>query len=246
MASAAEKWRYSAARVPGSGAARPRRRASSSTARSSRCPGREPEAQPHRGEHLSIDQHAVATSGRVRRSQRHAGPSVSRRGLYTYPDVVAVCGEPRFEDDESTRLLNPTLVIEVLSPSTERYDRGKKFSNYQRGRFAPRIRARLPGRRSTSNIRPPGTRAGSCTIYRRRDDLMRLASIGCRGPAAGRLCQGRSPRGEVTSIGTTRKRHGNRPGLGRRPGIPADPLKSARFSLYFSLPCPSRTGPATI
>jgi Uma2 family endonuclease len=50
---------------------------------------------------------------------------------YTYPDVVIVCGEPRFEDDHLDTLLNPTVVIEVLSESTERYDRGKKFSLYR-------------------------------------------------------------------------------------------------------------------
>lgn len=57
---------------------------------------------------------------------------VSRTGLYTYPDVVAVCGEPRFEDAHVDTLLNPTLVVEVLSGSTEGYDRGEKFSHYRR------------------------------------------------------------------------------------------------------------------
>ena len=52
-------------------------------------------------------------------------------GLYTYPDVVVVCGEPLFEDEHVDTLLNPTLIIEVLSASTESYDRGKKFSHYQ-------------------------------------------------------------------------------------------------------------------
>lgn len=52
-------------------------------------------------------------------------------GLYTYPDVTVVCGEPRFEDTELDTLLNPTLIIEVLSPTTEVYDRGKKFEHYQ-------------------------------------------------------------------------------------------------------------------
>ncbi len=52
-------------------------------------------------------------------------------GLYTYPDVVVVCAEPRFEDEELETLLNPTLLIEVLSPTTEAYDRGKKFEHYQ-------------------------------------------------------------------------------------------------------------------
>jgi Uma2 family endonuclease len=57
---------------------------------------------------------------------------VSRTGLYTYPDVVAVCGEPRFEDGHVDTLLNPTLIVEVLSESAEGYDRGEKFSHYRR------------------------------------------------------------------------------------------------------------------
>jgi Uma2 family endonuclease len=57
---------------------------------------------------------------------------VSRTGLYTYPDVVAVCGEPRFEDGEVDTLLNPNVIVEVLSESTEAYDRGKKFGHYRR------------------------------------------------------------------------------------------------------------------
>ena len=50
---------------------------------------------------------------------------------YTYPDISVVCGEAKFEDDEVDTLLNPTLIIEVLSPSTENYDRGKKFQHYR-------------------------------------------------------------------------------------------------------------------
>ncbi len=52
-------------------------------------------------------------------------------GKYTYPDVTAVCDTPRFQDGEADTLLNPTLIIEVLSPSTESYDRGKKFEHYR-------------------------------------------------------------------------------------------------------------------
>lgn len=53
-------------------------------------------------------------------------------GLYTYPDVTAVCGEPRFLDDERDTLLNPSVIVEVLSPSTEAYDRGRKFDLYKK------------------------------------------------------------------------------------------------------------------
>jgi Uma2 family endonuclease len=51
-------------------------------------------------------------------------------GLYTYPDISVVCGERRFNNDKPKTLLNPTVVIEVLSPSTEAYDRGDKLHHY--------------------------------------------------------------------------------------------------------------------
>lgn len=50
---------------------------------------------------------------------------------YTYPDVVIVCDEPRFEDTGLDTLLNPTVVIEVLSKTSEARDRGEKFSDYR-------------------------------------------------------------------------------------------------------------------
>ena len=56
---------------------------------------------------------------------------IKATGLYTYPDVVVVCGKPQFEDEEIDTLLNPTVIVEVLSKSTETYDRGKKFENYR-------------------------------------------------------------------------------------------------------------------
>ena len=57
---------------------------------------------------------------------------VSPTGIYTYPDIAAVCGEARFEDEHVDTLLNPTVIIEVLSESTEAYDRGEKFAQYRR------------------------------------------------------------------------------------------------------------------
>ena len=50
---------------------------------------------------------------------------------YSYPDVVVVCGEPQFRDGREDTLLNPTVVVEVLSPSTEARDRGEKFLRYR-------------------------------------------------------------------------------------------------------------------
>jgi Uma2 family endonuclease len=56
---------------------------------------------------------------------------VAPNGLYTYPDVMVACGEPQFADDQSDTLLNPVLIAEVLSDSTENYDRGRKFEQYR-------------------------------------------------------------------------------------------------------------------
>jgi Uma2 family endonuclease len=57
---------------------------------------------------------------------------ISPTGLYAYPDVTVVCGEARFEDTQQDTLLNPTLIVEVLSDSTEAYDRGGKFAHYRK------------------------------------------------------------------------------------------------------------------
>jgi Uma2 family endonuclease len=56
---------------------------------------------------------------------------VGPTGLYTYPDVVIVCGEPQLEDTHFDTLLNPKVIIEVLSDSTEAYDRSGKFAHYR-------------------------------------------------------------------------------------------------------------------
>ena len=57
---------------------------------------------------------------------------VTATGLYTYPDVTVVCGDPEFEDQRRDTSLNPLLVFEVLSTSTESYDRGAKFAHYRK------------------------------------------------------------------------------------------------------------------
>ena len=56
---------------------------------------------------------------------------VTATGLFTYPDVVILCGEARFDDQQRDVLMNPGVIIEVLSDSTEAYDRGKKFDHYR-------------------------------------------------------------------------------------------------------------------
>ncbi len=52
-------------------------------------------------------------------------------GLYTYPDASIVCGELKFDDDQQDTIVNPTVIVEVLSDSTEKYDRGRKAVHYR-------------------------------------------------------------------------------------------------------------------
>jgi Uma2 family endonuclease len=55
----------------------------------------------------------------------------STRGMFSYPDIVVVCGKAEFFDEHRDVILNPTAIFEVLSPSTEAFDRGDKFQRYR-------------------------------------------------------------------------------------------------------------------
>ena len=65
------------------------------------------------------------------RSGRLPLPGHVMQGLFSYPDLVGVCGAMQFHDQVRDVLLNPSLIIEVLSPSTEACDRGEKFRRYR-------------------------------------------------------------------------------------------------------------------
>jgi len=104
---------------------------------------------------------------------------VSVTGLYTYPDVVVVCGEPHFEDDYLDTLSNPTVLIEVLSKSTERYDRIAKSSYYRTlDSLAEHLLVAQDEVRLEQYVRNPD---GSWLLldYRSLDDVAELKSIGC-------------------------------------------------------------------
>ena len=103
---------------------------------------------------------------------------ITPTGLYTYPDIVAVCGEPFFLDGELDTLLDPTMIVEVLSPSTEAYDRGLKFAHYRRLVSLQEYLLVSQDRVLVERY----TRQGDewlLTEWRRLEDLLRLASIGC-------------------------------------------------------------------
>lgn len=57
--------------------------------------------------------------------------SAQKVNHYYYPDGLVICGKPRFEGNRKDIILNPTLIVEVLSKSTESYDRGEKFAMYR-------------------------------------------------------------------------------------------------------------------
>lgn len=105
---------------------------------------------------------------------------VSETGIYTYPDIVAACADPQFEDAEVDTLLNLVLIIEVLSDSTEPYDLGAKFQHY---RTLPSLRDYLlvaqTEYRVEHYVREVSSR-WSLTEYRGLDDRIELASVDCR------------------------------------------------------------------
>ena len=121
---------------------------------------------------MDSDCEIFASEMRVRTS-----PAVS----YLYPDVIVVCGEPRFEDDTFDTLLNPIVVIEVLSPSTAAYDRGEKFESYkqlaslQEYIFISQDRVRVEHycRQETQ---------WNCNTFQRLEDVLSLPSIECEVP----------------------------------------------------------------
>jgi Uma2 family endonuclease len=88
------------------------------------------------GKHVLILNNTVITVGQQVRGRCRVYSTdlrlrVSPTGLYTYPDIILVCGRPSYADNVFDTLLNPTIIIEVLSPSTEAYDRGRKFGQYR-------------------------------------------------------------------------------------------------------------------
>lgn len=103
------------------------------------------------------------------------------KGAYFYPDVVVVCIEPEFEDSVFDTLLNPTLVVEVLSPSTEVYDRGEKFRHYQELASLQEYILVSQDRVRVEHYRLAKTQWVQ-TEFRSPEDVLSLASIGCELP----------------------------------------------------------------
>jgi Uma2 family endonuclease len=106
---------------------------------------------------------------------------VSPTGLYTYPDVMALCGDAQFEDSEVDTLLKPMLIVEVLSDSTESYDRGKKFGHYRR---LPSLREYVLVAQDEVKVERYARRGNDWVLTEMNDldDTLQLTSIECQIP----------------------------------------------------------------
>ena len=100
-------------------------------------------------------------------------------GEHSYPDVTALCGRPELEKRRGDTLLNPSLVVEVLSPSTEAYDRGDKFTQYAR---IPTLREYLLVAQDRVHVEryTPGASGApwECTVYDHLDAAVDVPSLG--------------------------------------------------------------------
>ena len=99
---------------------------------------------------------------------------------YTYPDIVVVCGEPQFEDAELDTLLTPTLIIEILSPTTEDQDRGRKLFHY---RSIPSLQTILLVAQDKVHVEQLARQPDGSWLLTESDDpkaVLDLAAIGAR------------------------------------------------------------------
>jgi Uma2 family endonuclease len=104
---------------------------------------------------------------------------VSATGLYTYPDVLVVCGERQFDDDQKDVLLNPTLIVEVLSSTTEAYDRGDKFGHYRKLESLKEYILIAQDRYLVEHYLRQGEHQWLLTEFTDPEDTVHLPSIGC-------------------------------------------------------------------
>ena len=104
---------------------------------------------------------------------------IPHTNLYTYPDVVGICGPEEFEDDTEDNLLNPALIVEVLSKSTEAYDRGAKFESYQTIESLREYVLITQEPFRVEQFVRKDTNVWTYFEFRKPDDVVKLNSINC-------------------------------------------------------------------
>ena len=100
---------------------------------------------------------------------------------YVYPDIVIYCGDAEFEDDEFDTLTNPVVIMEILSDSTEAFDRGKKFAYYQ---TIPTLQEYILVSQKECRVEQY-TRSGDGWLYRSykgADRILKMESVNCELP----------------------------------------------------------------
>ncbi|MBI4670751.1 MAG: Uma2 family endonuclease [Chloroflexi bacterium] len=105
---------------------------------------------------------------------------IDKKRAYVYPDVVVVCGKPEFADGYTDILVNPTIVIEVLSPSTHRHDRVKKFGLYrQLESLQTYVMVDSESRHVTCIERSADGKTWTIEMLDKLQDVVRPQAIGC-------------------------------------------------------------------
>jgi Uma2 family endonuclease len=104
---------------------------------------------------------------------------IGATGLYTYPDVSVVCGPAQLEDEHRDTLLNPTALIEVLSTTTERDDRGRKAEHYRRIESLQEYLLVAQASPRIERYRRHGEREWILSESVSLEDSVELISIGC-------------------------------------------------------------------
>lgn len=119
------------------------------------------------------------------RSGPPPGRGHTTKGLFSYPDLLIVCGELKFHDEYRDVLLNPSVIIEVLSASTEAFDRGEKWTRYQT--WLPELSDYLLVSQTKPQLDHFHRRAGGEWIYslvNQTEASLRLDSVNCVLPLA--------------------------------------------------------------
>jgi len=107
---------------------------------------------------------------------------IQKKKKYSYPDIVVVCEKEEYEDEHNDVLLNPVVLIEILSDSTEAYDRGDKFSHYQEiPSFTEYILVSQYTLKIERFTRQPNT-SWVYTIYQGEEDILSVETIDCELP----------------------------------------------------------------
>lgn len=102
---------------------------------------------------------------------------VKRRQLYTYPDVMVICGPLQYAPGRNDTVTNPVLIVEVLSPSTEAYDRGKKFEFYRTIDSLKEYVLVDQSRLYVERHRPLGLGRWEMTAFTAPEDVLSLESV---------------------------------------------------------------------